>query len=609
MFRFKNKKVTLSNHKVTLDDKHQEKMNEFEEAQRNLEKYKQEKKQYETELEKLNQISNAMCTIEQINKKFEYQENIRKLQRKITDIGSGKDKINYLKKVCSVMYDYYAELDKVALECDEEEESEYVKGGEELEEEEFNTITKEIESNPYEVSKSEETETNPETNPETKTKTKIKKQKTKKQKTKESYDSDDELADDKREVKQKNSKSLESLKQHQQQQTSVSSFGNPMLDPTVDLFAYHNNLMKTLESAIKNKTQSQTQNTIQSENFLIPSTNTHAQSGSNSNLATNSNTKFHKTFTSMSVSDSLGHTKSITRTSTSTPEGIKTTIKKSSRITDFIRNEKEMDKERKDFFSKYMRKLDATYIDDDKFQVTDDIDLCLDCNVERKWFSSDGIMICPNCSQYEAVLCEHEKPSYKDSNKDAVYFHYKRINHFNEWLAQIQGKESTDIPQEVFNSFEAEIRKYNITDKTKITHDRAKEFLKKNKHNKYYEHIPFILNKIGGRKPINIPSHIEDKLKNMFRAIQEPFHKVKPSQRKNFLNYGFVIRKMFELLHYHNNITKKNKKTYLKNLSLLSSPDKLYEQECIWRNICNELGWKYIKSDYLDTQSDEDDLY
>lgn len=598
MFRFKNKKVTLSNHKVTLDDKHQEKMNEFEEAQRNLQKYRQEKKEYEIELGKLNQISNSMCTIEQINKKFEYQENIRKLQRKINNIDSGKDKINYLKKVCSVMYDYYAELDKVALECDEEEESEYVKGGEELEEEEFSSLREDTEINSNEISDIKEV-----TFIETKTK-KIKKQKAKKQNAKENRDNDD-LVNDKtkmREEKSESTLSETSLNQISPSKQQVLS-GNPILDPTIDLFAYHTNLMKTLESAIKNKNQSE--NSIQSKNFIIPVIN--EQSNSNPDSNANSTTKFQKSF--ISENNSNEQTKSITKTLMTIPEGTKTTIKKSSKITDFIRNNKEMDKERNDFFSKYMRKLDATYIDDDKFQVTDDIDLCLDCNVERKWFSSDGIMICPNCSQYEAVLCEHEKPSYKDSNKDAVYFHYKRINHFNEWLAQIQGKESTDIPQEVFNSFEAEIRKYNIIDKTKITHDRAKEFLKKNKHNKYYEHIPFILNKIGGRKPINIPLHIEDKLKNMFRAIQEPFHKVKPSQRKNFLNYGFVIRKMFELLHYHNNITKKNKKTYLKNLSLLSSPDKLYEQECIWRNICNELGWRYIKSDYLDTQSDEEDLY
>lgn len=566
MFRFKNKKVTLSNHKVTLDDKHQEKMNEFDESQRNLEEFRKEKKECEAGLEKLNKIPNSMCTVDQINKKFEYQEKIRKLQRKITDIDSGKDKINYLKKVCSVMYDYYAELDKVALECDEEEESEYVEGGEELEEEEFIIVEDKKEDN-FDILDEIQSEENEQPKPKPKKKT------------------------------QQRQQQPEQPQQQQQQALTATPFGNPLLDPTVDLFAYHTNLMKSLENAMKNKEQQQvtTLNTNKADDFMAPT-----------------NSKFNKTFTSTStiaVTNSKGETKSVTKTSISTPNGIKTTIKKNSRITDFIKNDKDADKGRKDFFSKYMRKLDATYIDNDKFQVTDDIDLCPDCNVERKWFSSDGIMICPNCSQYEAVLCEHEKPSYKDSNKDAVYFHYKRINHFNEWLAQIQGKESTDIPQEVFDSFEAEIRKYNITDKTKITHKRAKEFLKKNKHNKYYEHIPFILNKIGGRKPINIPSHIEDKLKNMFRAIQEPFHKVKPSQRKNFLNYGFVIRKMFELLHYHNNISKENKKKYLKNLSLLSSPDKLYEQECIWRNICRELGWKYIKSDYLDTQSDEDDLY
>jgi hypothetical protein len=31
------------------------------------------------------------------------------------------------------------------------------------------------------------------------------------------------------------------------------------------------------------------------------------------------------------------------------------------------------------------------------------------------------------------------------------YYAYKRINHFNEWLAQFQAKESTEIPAYVYD--------------------------------------------------------------------------------------------------------------------------------------------------------------
>ena len=36
--------------------------------------------------------------------------------------------------------------------------------------------------------------------------------------------------------------------------------------------------------------------------------------------------------------------------------------------------------------------------------------------------------------------------------KDTSHFSYKRINHFQrEWCNQVQGKESTDIPDEIFD--------------------------------------------------------------------------------------------------------------------------------------------------------------
>ncbi|NQY31278.1 MAG: hypothetical protein HRT69_17650 [Flavobacteriaceae bacterium] len=37
-------------------------------------------------------------------------------------------------------------------------------------------------------------------------------------------------------------------------------------------------------------------------------------------------------------------------------------------------------------------------------------------------------------------------------------FAYKIINHFNEWLAQFQAKESTEIPKEVFDKIILEIK-------------------------------------------------------------------------------------------------------------------------------------------------------
>jgi hypothetical protein len=63
---------------------------------------------------------------------------------------------------------------------------------------------------------------------------------------------------------------------------------------------------------------------------------------------------------------------------------------------------------------------------------------------------------------------DHEKPSYKDPPKEISYFAYKRINHLNEWISQIQGKESTEIPQDIYDRILLEIRKQRITNMAEI---------------------------------------------------------------------------------------------------------------------------------------------
>ena len=131
-----------------------------------------------------------------------------------------------------------------------------------------------------------------------------------------------------------------------------------------------------------------------------------------------------------------------------------------------------------------------------------------------------------------------------------------------------------------------EIKKERLTDKTLITYHKIKEFLKKLKLNKYYEHIPNIIHKITYNKQLVISQELEGKLTEMFNEIQEPFEKHCPKNRKNFLSYSYTLYKFFQLL---------NKNEYLIYFPLLKSREKLFEQENIWRGICKELNWKFIK--------------
>ena len=154
-------------------------------------------------------------------------------------------------------------------------------------------------------------------------------------------------------------------------------------------------------------------------------------------------------------------------------------------------------------------------------------------------------------------------------------------------LSQVQGRESTDVPQEVFDKLLLEIKKERITNLANLTPEKTRGYLKKLGYNKYYEHVPHIICRLNGKQPPKISPEVEDKLKKMFKEIQEPFAKVCPPTRKNFLSYSYVLHKFVELLGLDE----------LKSLfPLLKSREKLHQQDKIWEGICKELNWEFIRS-------------
>lgn len=232
----------------------------------------------------------------------------------------------------------------------------------------------------------------------------------------------------------------------------------------------------------------------------------------------------------------------------------------------------------------YLAAVDANYVRKKNYEHSG---ICEECNTPLLCLQQDGIMVCSECGYQELLLVEQNRPLLRQPSKEASHFSYKRINHFKEWCAQIQGKESTDIPTEVFEKILAEIKKEKITDTKKITYIKMREILKKLKINKYYEHINYIINRINGVPTPQFSPELEEKLCNMFKEIQGPFLKYCPPNRKNFLSYSYVLAKFFQIL----GLTE-----YMQYCQLLKSREKLAIQDVIFKNICNDLGWKFEPS-------------
>ena len=231
---------------------------------------------------------------------------------------------------------------------------------------------------------------------------------------------------------------------------------------------------------------------------------------------------------------------------------------------------------------KYLTNIDDNFLDVNSFIYQTDI--CRYCNKgELIPIEDEGILICNMCSKNTPYLIENEKPSYKEPPKEICFYAYKRINHFKEILAQFQGKETTQIPPEVIENIKLQIKKERI-DLSQITKNKTKEILKKLGYNKYYEHIPFIKDKLGIKPPVMSPE-LEETLCNLFVEIQSPYSKCCPDNRVNFLNYYYTAYKLCELL---------GELEYLKEFPMLKDREKRIEQDTIWKQICQELDWEFI---------------
>jgi len=247
----------------------------------------------------------------------------------------------------------------------------------------------------------------------------------------------------------------------------------------------------------------------------------------------------------------------------------------------FNKNKKEKStKEDISYIQKYLTNVDDSFFDINNYIVKQE--KCK-CSGELISVEHEGVLICKKCGSRFEYLVEHEKPSYKEPPKEVCFYAYKRINHFREILAQFQAKETTQIPDEVIDNIKAQIKKERITLK-QMSNKKAKDILKKLGYNKYYEHIPFIKDKLGIKPPIMSPE-LEGKLCSLFMDIQRPYAKHCPDDRVNFLNYYYVLYKMCELL---------GEVTFLPFFPMLKDPVKRIEQDEIWKKICNELSWEYV---------------
>jgi len=214
-------------------------------------------------------------------------------------------------------------------------------------------------------------------------------------------------------------------------------------------------------------------------------------------------------------------------------------------------------------------------------------DMCSECKEPMQLYQMYSILVCSRCGLSKPFLDATASLLAYSDDYDYCSFSYKRINHFSEWLASIQAKETLDVPQSVLDTIMQQLHNQRIHDLKEVTVHKVRDILKKMKLRKYYEHVQLITCKITGRPPPRMTPEMEEKIKMCFLAASSAFQRHCPPDRKNMISYQLVLLKLCELLGYHE---------FVPYFMLLKGRDKLSRMDDIWKKICEDLDWTFIAS-------------
>ena len=162
---------------------------------------------------------------------------------------------------------------------------------------------------------------------------------------------------------------------------------------------------------------------------------------------------------------------------------------------------------------------------------------------------------------------------------------YKRSDNFKVILNQFFYGENRVVPDDIMKTIRDEIHNetnilYNYT--ILLTILILEYILKRNELTMYKDSIYFIYFKLSGGSFPHITTKEYNTILNTFNVISSIYDKYKPNDRKSFLNYSFVLKKLLIML---------GKVEYAKYIPQLKTHSKQKELEQVWEQITKDREW------------------
>lgn len=204
---------------------------------------------------------------------------------------------------------------------------------------------------------------------------------------------------------------------------------------------------------------------------------------------------------------------------------------------------------------------------------------CKQCGCEYFVIRQES-RICLFCGEsyyYEA----EETPGCSTKIREFNWNATKRITHFKNWIARLQGKEKCGITVSELGAIKSHMATYPDS---LSEYEQIKLAMKEAGLQKYYNHVYYVMQQIFGYSLVKFNKLSEARLVAMFMRIQEPF--ARSRNRTNMLSYQFLIRKFCELLGY----------SVASYIPLLKSRANLQRQDHDWKQICVALDLPFYPS-------------
>ena len=213
-----------------------------------------------------------------------------------------------------------------------------------------------------------------------------------------------------------------------------------------------------------------------------------------------------------------------------------------------------------------------------------DHNFCMDCNLVKTIDYKRSTLVCTKCSlcEYYPVYVASYNHTMQPSRMKCIY---KRSDNFKVILNQFFYGGKRVVPDDIMKTIRGEI--HNETNvlypcEIPLTIQILECILKRNELLMYKDSIYFIYFKLSGGSFPHITTKEYDTILSVFNVISSIYDKFKPNDRKSFLNYSFVLKKLLIML---------GRAEYAKYIPQLKTHSKQKELKRVWELITKDHEW------------------